>query len=394
MTANESVAHFYALCVKEYNSILDTTLPSSSDEVQDKITKCSADFDRLMEHVRLQGAMSRNEEVDDMSTQALELICVPFYMSQLASRRVVNGDHSQRIRALTVSNAIMRKFLDFCENVGLIREEEIEKRLEYRALDRTARLEAHRRKQELTSQLQSLDAEIAKETAKAKRMRRIMAEDSDQDNGEEVEPEPAEDDLVPEELLRKRHLIHAKLCLEEAFELIQMNQREMDMLGSLSDEEKKAAIDAYQSALKEDRAQRPSSLLHFPGSKMPESIDQFYFHPKTGVSGPFLQVAQSGMNYQVAGCGHSVPLRQQIRDEAFHDRNMPTQTLEEFAAGEQAFMQDQARLQQEGALRQAEEDHALGREGREERDRKKASAWDDWKDENPPIGISAKGNYS
>eukprot|EP00672_Neobodo_designis_P028301 CAMPEP_0174841916 /NCGR_PEP_ID=MMETSP1114-20130205/9613_1 /TAXON_ID=312471 /ORGANISM="Neobodo designis, Strain CCAP 1951/1" /LENGTH=425 /DNA_ID=CAMNT_0016076115 /DNA_START=86 /DNA_END=1363 /DNA_ORIENTATION=+ len=425
MSESVSVAAFHSKCVDDYNAILDSTLPSASDEAQAKVTECCANFGKLMEHMRNAGVRSRNEQYDDMSTQALGLLTVPYYLGQLAGRRVTGADHKARKEVLAVSTQLLREFLDMCENVNLLEEDEVEKRLEYRALDRNSRIEAHRRKKDLTEKLNALDRRVGYEEAKIRRMRRIAAaDDDDSDDGDDTEAaerilarrEAAHDreadrggadagthtgDGLPDELLRERHVLRARLCIEEAFETIQMNQREADMLGGLTEEEMKDAREKYQEALTEDRRKgdKKSSNLHFPATKMPDLSDpelaRIYYSKETGVHGPMVQVPQSGVNYRVAGCGHREPIaRQEAYDTAFQDRNAPTMTLQEFAEQETAFVQEQMRLQAEAMNRQEEENAMLGAEGIEERERKKASEWADWKDDNPPVGLTNKGNYS
>jgi hypothetical protein len=418
MSSNVSVSAFHEKCVDDYNAILDSDIPSASPEAQTRINACCADFGKLMEHMRNAGVLSRNEQYDDMSTQALGLITVPFFLGAVSSRRVTGTDHKARKEVLAVSTALLRQFLDGCEMINLLKEDEVETRLDYRALDRTGRLEAHRRKKDLSERLRALEGKIKYEAAKIKRMRRIALEDPDSNDDSGDDPERAvaareaehdrdedrgggdggTDGGLPDEVLRERHVLLARLCIEEAFETIHMNQREADMLGGMTDEEMKAASESYQTALKEDRTNKPSTTLHFPGAQVPDAIDpqlaRMYYSKETGVSGAFFQVARSGTNYQVAGCGHTEPLRQQAYDAVFHDRNQPTMTLEEFAQQEMAFVQDQARIQADNMNREEEEKAMLGPEGIEERDRKKAADWADWKDDNPPVGLTNKGNYS
>ena len=402
----ESVSEFHEKCQRLYDKILDSPYSSASEEHQALVRDASVNFDRLWEHIRSTGVMSRNESVDDMSTQALALLTVPFYLGELASRRIINGDHRRRVEVLEVSNALLKRFIDFAETIGLVTEAEVERRLDNHALDRSARVEAHRRKKDLETQLRDLDSKIRLEKAKAKRMRRIIHADSDDDEDATEDRKRHDDaddgaeavDDVPDEVLRERHLAAAKLRLEEAFETYSMNKREMEMLGSLLDEEKQAAVKQYQEALEQDRSHLPSSALHFPGAQVPNAIDpalaNMYFSQTAGVSGPYVQIAHSGVNYKVAGCGHTAPLRQQIRDQAFQDRNAPTKTLAEFAEEETAFMQEQMRLQAKAKQDQADEDAHLGEAGVEERERRKAADWDNWKDDNPANGLTAKGNYS
>jgi hypothetical protein len=427
MTANVSVAAFYGKCVDEYNAILDSNLPSASDKAQDKVHACCVDFGKLMEHIKSSGVLSRNEDFEDMSTQALGLVTVPFYLGQLAGRRVTGADHKARKQVLAVSSQLLRDFLDGCENVNLLPEDEVEKRLEYRALDRSGRVEAHRRKKDLQEKLNALEGRIRYEEAKIRRMRRLTSAAADDDDAELEDQDTPEmilarreadldreeergdgggatsntGDGIADEVLRERHVLRARLCIEEAFETIQMNQREADMLGGLTEDEMKSASAKYQEALTEDRTNRPSSTIHFPGAKKPNLQDpelaRMYYSRETGVQGPPVQFAQSGVNYKVAGCGHLEPIGEQrinAYDDAFQDRNAPTQTLQEFAEQETAFMHDQMRIQAEAMNRKEEEDAMLGREGREERDRKKDSDWSDWKDDNPAVGLTNKGNYS
>jgi hypothetical protein len=388
---SESVSSVLSLALRRYEGVINSTEPASSDVAAQRVEDAIAVFHRLQQSINAQGAFSRNEELDDMSTQSLSMLTVPYYIADLVSRRACGGgDHRRRIEALSIGAEYALKYLRVCETVRLIGEDEIERRLEYRPLDRSTRIEAHRRKKDLTETLSSIDQRIGLERAKAKRLQRILREE-DEEEGGRFESDVNEIE-ISDDLLRERHIAQAKLFVDAAFELIHSNKREADMLGSLTEEEKLQIIADYQKALTESRPNAPN--LYFPAARRPE-LQDVYLDVVSGTrTGPMQQHLSTGSNYEILGCGHNQPLRQRIKEEAFMDRNKPTMTLEEFAEQEMAAMAEQAR-QQAAAKREHEEEEArLGPDGVEERDRLKAAAWDNWKDDNPANGISSKGNYS
>ena len=238
----------------------------------------------------------------------------------------------------------------------------------------------------------------------------------------DADDDGAEDEF--EDQIRERHVLEAKLCVLESFDSLQMAQQELQMLGALSDTEKAAAVEAYQAQRSAPRdASQIRNVVITGSDRIPAEL------PRVGMQQSDAALAESdaaslgltgtaaaqhatqlltpvgGANYRVLQCGHTAGVaptgvavdpmqRVDVRAQAFQNRNMPTQSLEEFAEGEMAFMKDQQRLELEGKMKLAEEEVLLGKEGVEERDRQAQAAKDDWRDDHPKYGITNKGNYT
>lgn len=406
MAATASVEQLHRQCKALHERMRDSGLAAIDPAHQALVKECHHAYAQLWEHVEASGSLSRADDLEDLSTGGLDLMAVPFRLAELTARGEVGGSHARRVAALGASRKLYIAFLNLCENVRLVREEDIEKRVVYKALDRTARVEAHQRCKALENRISELEGAMAKERALAKRRLRIEQEDLDDDDQVDrddaeraaaiAEMDEAALEDATEEVRRELLVTQLKLRVEEAFSSIQMNDREADMLTTLSEDGKVRAVEEYQRALTDERKSTFASNKHFPGASVlidPE-LTRVYASKATGVHGPPLQQPQGGANYNILPCGHTGPLRHELKDAAFLDRNQPTQTLEEFAQGEMAFMAEQQQRMMDAQQTKMEEDAKLGEAGIEERERVDKARWDDWRDANPAYGITNKGNYS
>jgi hypothetical protein len=406
-----TVKQHQRLCSKQYLSILETALEGNDPKLQEMIRTASANLLQLWAHCQTAGVMSSNEDFSELSTQAMALFVVPFYIGNLASKRILGAsfDPAKRCEVLTISNDFLQKFLQQCVDVGLITLGEVDHgtRFQSSAAARTQRIELFRQQKQLSEELQEMDSNLAFIKRRNRRTRNIIRDDAVEENGDDETAEgraaallhrdrgdedDASDDEGDEEQLRARHAKMIRWCVGECYTMIQLSHRELEMFGAMSDDDRKAAVAEDQKALEEEPLRR-SNLIQtvIPG---PMGADPLNYQVGSSVGGPPMQQPQGGANYSIMSCGHAAPLRQQIVEEAFQNRNMPTQTLAEYADEEMAAMAAQAERDAQGKLEMAEEMERLGEDGMEEGERKKQARWDDWRDEHPPLGISNKGNYT
>ncbi|CCW70941.1 unnamed protein product [Phytomonas sp. Hart1] len=292
--------------------------------------------------------------------------------------------------ALTRSHAWFQVFFEWLANTDLMAKREVETFSIYRPDQRTLRIQLSRTCSELRQQLRECEAKVNYQRAKRRRMRELMAE-----NGEAVEEDGGEE----EELLRERGLARLRWSGYDACHQLQLSGRELEMLEAISTEQRGAIAADYQRTLEAVRAGELSLGRHtytiLPGGMMmagslhnPQSIDSVLEPPPGALVGGV-------MNSQAMNAKSSTQLfRQQVRDELMTDRNPTTLTLEEFAQKEMAAMQRDMSEALAAQAEAAEEEKRLGPEGVEERQRKKDSAWQDWKDNHPAYGITKKGNYA
>lgn len=468
--------------MRGFQRLESSRLDSTDPVYQAQLRTCTADFLRLWQHIRDEGIFSQNEELSDLTTFALEILPVPFYLGSLIQRRndsgaayvaasnsAAAGDFSSnsqqqqrggsapsvdqirsvtdtRRSVLTVSNDFLMRFFLTLVDLKLLDERQVAVKTVSQAdsLDRTAKVNAFRERKELTDRRDQLDNTITMNKLRAARIRRLEGDEEDDDpSGKRVatrsqrrrtEEAAAADDARDEddddgfddeneELLRERHQLQVKLCAVEGFAIFQMNSRELQLLGSMSEQQKRTAIEAYQLELLSTAtslssgasAGNPASAAYlnarslFDGSSSASASNALSLYrfdhdngcwvapPGAAVSGG--STGGGPANYTILPGGHVIPmgvssLRQAAYTEAFIQRNMPTQTLAEFAEGEIAKMQA-GQLQAAAAQQQQkDEDERLGEDGIEERERQKQTKWDDWKDNNPVQGISKRGNLS
>ncbi|CCW63370.1 unnamed protein product [Phytomonas sp. EM1] len=295
-----------------------------------------------------------------------------------------------RQEALTRSHAWFQVFFEWLQNTGLMEAREIETFSKYLPDQRSLRIQLSRLCSELRQKLKESEAKVQYQRVKRRRMRELMAE-----NGEAVEEGGGEE----EELLRERALARLRWSGYDACHQLQLSARELAMLEAVGVEQRAGISAAYQRTLEAVRRGELSLGRHtytiLPGGMMmagslqnPQPLDPTLLPRGGGPTGGVL-------NSQAQNARSSAQLfRQQVRDELMVDRNPTTMTLEEFAEKEMAEVQRQMAEALEMQAEAEAENERLGPEGVEERQRKKDSAWQDWKDDHPAYGITKKGNYA
>lgn len=420
-------------CKKQVEALQDRSDPANSTTYQQAVADAATALLQLWRHCEKDGVFSKNESINEWSTTALELFTVPYLLGQATERQLfvpsspekekqvaekptsspeaMESFMMQRKRALTISNQFYKKFLDLCAEVELINERELEKALS--ANDRTTRVQRHSQKKELTAQIQESKKALEFARKRGQRVKRILndddAENLDAANSTEAKPtlsaatEDGSEDVCEDEH-RTILLLEIRLSILETYDTLQMANKELEMFGAMTAQERIDAVQLYQAKLLEPPNKTASNVTYiassrYPGAPgVPDPVDLSGFSSPHG--GALLQEPSGGANYRILNCGHTAGMipdptvRNRVRVEAFQNRNLPTQTLEEFAEGEMAFMAEQQRLTEEMQRQRALEDERIGADGVEERERKEQAAKDDWRDDHPKFGITNKGNYS
>jgi hypothetical protein len=390
----------------QYESdVLNSDLNSSDPAFQKKVRNLLINFEQLWSNIQSHALFSKNEELEEMSTGALRLLVIPYIIGDLRLRVVdatpaapsgsgpsppassamagspADNYNRRRIELLQGSSSAFNEFFRLMIQIGVTKEEEVEQYSRHNPSNRMLKISLGQRQKELSTQLSQLHAKLGYTRAKSKRLKELMAASGD----EEGDGSSGAVDVSSEEedMLRKYAITKLQWCLGNAFQTIQISQQEMEVLMNLSDSAKLQASRAYQEGIAAaQRGENPTGRHTYtilPGGMiMPGSLSG-------NQNAPMKLDTITSLN---------TTDRLAIRDEAFIERNRPTMTLQEFAEMEMEKMAQDAARTAERQREQAEEDARLGEEGIEERQRKKDSAWDDWKDDHPPIGITTKGNYS
>lgn len=380
-----TVRQHFQRTMNEYTAIVNSSLSSTDAEYQRAVRACIESMHTFWTHMNDCGVFSANEELADISTPTLSMLTAPYVIGDLHLRIV--DDKIPREKLIDFARAYFAKFLALMVNLELLTEKEVEMGVAPNPSNRTARIELSRAQSALRAQIEKFDSRIGFLRARTARMRRLEREESradddgdaprksnvgdgnDDGSDSDGEGDGADEGCEIEELLRERALAHLKWCIGDTFSQSQSAAREAEMLALIPPERRAEIAAEYQEGIK---------LMQARGNDVGRS---------TYVILPGGQIATT------EGDGRTL-LRQRVKEEAFINRIQPTMTLEEFAQQEMAFVMEQEQRQREGQQAQAEEDERLGPEGVEERERQKQAAWDDWRDNNPPIGITAKGNYS
>ncbi|CUG87575.1 Hypothetical protein, putative [Bodo saltans] len=411
-----TVKEHFDHCMREYDaSILDnTTLDSTSTEFQSKLVKLLADLASMWHRLEAAGALSINDELEDLTTNTIEMLMTPFVVADLHQRRLdavededegaANGStmapsssssstspavpeslNRKRAKALTVSLFYFESFLKLMIQVGITTDKDCEINCRFSPADRMRRVENHRTMTELRQQLKEAEDRVRYAAAKSKRMRLLCEAD-----GDEYEERGGEE----EEMLRDRAVKRLRWAVLFTFQQVQMTSRELQMLETLTDEQRREAVHEYQRNVEE--AKRSGGLgvgrdtyTILPGGVVMTGAPQIQRRAMSQLGGNNSNTAAA-----IAAATAGMTYREQVRGEVYMDRNRPTMTLEEFAAMEMQEIQRQMDAQADAAARQQEEDERLGPDGIEERQRQYDMYWSNWKDENPAIGISTKGNYT
>jgi hypothetical protein len=461
--------HFTSLCDDYTTNILNTALASTDPTLNATIRRLIVELEQFWRQLGTVGAFSLNDELDDYSTTALEMLWTPYIIADLYQRiqgparqtstvTAGNGNHGasaaepdqerteERMRgedasrsyeqrltcggeqrqsaeeaarltshglqqeglrsltrqeALARSHAWLKVFFEWMENVELVEEKTLDTFSVYRPDQRTQRVELSRTITSLKAAWKAEEDKVGYLRVKRRRMRELMDED-----GEAAEEAGGEE----EEALRERALARLRWAIYEGCHQLQISSRELSMLEALNPEQRAAISKEYQATMDAVRRGELSLGRHtytiLPGGMMTAgTIDQPQQVRASDIvhSGGTTQaihttgaaVGASSTTFMALGNASNQQLyRQQVRSELMLDRNAPTMTLQEFAAMEMADIQRQMDEAQARQQQQAEEDARLGPDGVEERQRKKDSAWDDWKDDHPAYGITDKGNYS
>lgn len=382
--------HFDA-CVAEYDAeVVKSSLSSTDPAFQQRVARLLLDLGRLWHRFEAAGACSINDEIDDLTTSTLSMLITPFIVADLHQRRLPTAGASPpaqgagRAHALAVSLHYYDAFLKLMVQLGLVSERDAEVGVRFNPNDRTKKIENSRKLAELTKQVEDVDHRIAFTLARSKRMRQLCS-----DEGDSYE----EHGGVEEELLRERAVLRLKWGVQEAFRQCQMSSRELEMLESLSDDQRRSVVNEYQQRLKDAESSGGAGVGRETYTILPGGqIVTGTLHQQRRLAGEV--GCMVGGSASAPLCTTSATFREQVKNEVFMERNRPTMTLAEFAQMEMAEIDRQMRQQAENAQQAQEEEERLGPEGIEERQRQYDSRWSDWKDDNPPIGISTKGNYS
>ncbi|PBJ68626.1 hypothetical protein BCY84_21224 [Trypanosoma cruzi cruzi] len=350
-------------------------------------------FELLWRQMAVMGVVSSNEQLDDLSTSSLELLWIPYIIADLYQRiqgpiptleatsspsssapETRNTSDMTREEALTLSKGWYEIFFQWMLDYELVDERTLEKYRNMHPDQRTQRVELSRKRRELEEEKRRYEQQVLYLLAKRKRMQALAEEDGDEledTNGDE------------EDALRNRALSRLRWSIYESCQQLQLSFRELEMLQALSLEQRQAIAIDHQKII--EAVQRgEKSLGRHTYTILPGGLIT------PGGPIPTTQVGSVAMS----SIANQQAFRQKVVKDLMVERNPPTMTLQEFAEAEIADVQRRMDASAAAKRQQEEEDERLGPDGVEERQRQRDTRLADWKEDHPPIGKTAKGNYT
>ncbi|XP_075502524.1 PP2A regulatory subunit TAP46 [Primulina tabacum] len=339
------------------------------------------------------GLFSSNETKDDISTNNLKYLLVPYYLGELTEK----NSQENRIQILKASLAKLKEFISFCEAMELVPEDELESSMQSRsnssADQRAKKIARFKRTKAAESKL----LEIKERKERRGRSTRASALSTPIERGEQ----DLEDDDGEEE--REAWMTAISLALCKSFDLSEMLKKEEEMLLAVKENQSKEGDDNYsQSTLNErthkaeawhrDAAARarytkpatPITCATFAQDVLEgrAKVSQFHEHKhQPMIFGPASLVSKNPTSE-----------RERMAAQVFQPHHrMPTMSIEEAGLKEMNIMnkwqENNAKLMEE-ANSSWYKDNRQSKPGEDDEEdddaaQEKARVWDDWKDDNP-----------
>eukprot|EP00939_MAST-03C_sp_MAST-3C-sp1_P001745 g1745.t1 len=363
-------------------------MTSTDLEYMDAILK----LDRCANEIVRRAIFSKNEDVDDIKTQSLELMLTNFYLGQLNAvapmKRGPDGSLNMRHRLYSVRKAsfFYTKFLSLCEANRILSKEtksseewrmfkgDVDKGNVHRNLSREARIAQHRRRKAIKAKIASLRK--LKTDARDESLERSLSisilQDAIESGLSTILRLAQEEDMLkistkerPEERARGRDS--------------RLRSREIGHRGG---------GDGVSSGLSSSRGLQITRIEPRPGA-MPSTLSRAVAGGDKHVVATFRGNAISGGMATTGGASNLIMKREIFKDGVFKpDHRLPTMSLEEFAALEVENAKkrsERAQNRPKGPRRMEQ----LRKDGDEDDESLADTAalldreWDDWKDDNP-----------
>ncbi|MED6149678.1 PP2A regulatory subunit tap46 [Stylosanthes scabra] len=353
---------------------------------------CEA-LEKCEEMVSKLGLFSSNETKDDISTNNLKYLLVPFYLAEL-TERITQDDRLQIIKA---SQAKLKEFISFCEAMELVPKEELEfysQGAPKSVADQRARKIARFKRQRAA---ESKLLEIKERKERRGRSTRAAALSTPVEAGEE---EVLDDDGEEE---REAWNTTISLAICKAMDLLEMLKKEEEMLAAVKDRQSKDGDTEFSREVLDERAKKAEAWHRDAAARVQ------YTKPAQPITcATFAQDVLEGRAKASQAHEHKhQPLifgpaslvngsltteRERMAAQVFQpSHRMPTMSIEEAGLKEMEIMnkwqERNARMMEEANSSWYKENRPIrpGEDEDEDDDaaQEKARAWDDWKDDNP-----------
>ncbi|TYJ38531.1 hypothetical protein E1A91_A05G449300v1 [Gossypium mustelinum] len=367
-----------------------TVTESGAD--QDLVKKGCELLEKCEDMISKLGLFSSNETKDDISTNNLKYVLVPFYLAELTEKLA----QEERIQILKISQAKLKEFISFCEAMELVPQEELEASVQGASnsfADRRALKIARFRRQ------RAAEAKLTEiKERKERRGRSIKAA------ALSTPVEVGEDDLLDDdgEEEREAWLTTISLAICKAFDLLEMLKKEEEMLSAIKEKQLKEGEKEFSQAILDDRTKKAEAWHRDAAARAR------YTQPAAPITcATFAQdVIEGRANVSQAHEHKHQPMifgpqsliggsltseRERMAAQVFQPAyRMPTMSIEEAGLREMEMMnkwqERNAKMFEEANSAWYKDKPKMGPSEDDEDDdaaQEKARAWDDWKDDNP-----------
>ncbi|XP_061348946.1 PP2A regulatory subunit TAP46 [Gastrolobium bilobum] len=359
---------------------------------QELLKKGCETLQKCEDMVNKLGLFSANETKEDISTNNLKYILVPFYLAEL-TEKIAQDD---RIPILKASQEKLKEFISFCEAMELVPKEELESYMQgvpKSVADQRARKIARFKRQKAA---ESKLLEIKERKERRGRSTKAAALSTPVEAGEE---EVLDDDGEEE---REAWNTTISLAICKALDLLEMLKKEEEMLSAVKDRQSKDGDKEFSTDVLDERAKKAEAWHR------DAAVRAQYTKPSQPITcATFAQdVLEGRANASQAHDHKHQPLifgpaslvnggltteRERIAAQVFQPgHRLPTMSIEEAGVKEMEIMnkwqETNVRLMEEANSSWYKDRVSRPGEDDDEDDdaaQDKARALDDWKDDNP-----------
>lgn len=369
------------------------TTASESSVDQDLVKKGCELLRQCEEMISKLGLFSLNETKDDISTANLKYILVPYYLAELTEKIA----EDERIKVVKASQVKLKEFISFCETMELVPEEEMETSKQGGAstfADRRAKKIARFKRQRAA---ESKLLELKERKERRGRSTKASALSTPVESGDD---DVLDDDGEEE---REAWLTTISLALSKAFDLLEMLNKEEEMLSALKEQQLQYGEKEFSQLVLDERTKKvetwhrdAAARAHYTKPAAPITCATFaqdVIEGRANVSQAHEHKHQPLIFGPASLVGRNPTTeREKIAAQVFQPHyRLPTMSIEEAGLTEMKMMnewQERNVKFMEEASSSWHRDSPKSRPGEEDEEdddaaQDKARAWDDWKDDNP-----------
>ncbi|KAF2070111.1 hypothetical protein CYY_008574 [Polysphondylium violaceum] len=213
-TLDLSLYQSFVFGQKLYTELDTTALCSNCEEYQDKVKQSIKYLFNASIQVSRQSVFSKNEELEDIRTDLLKYLLIPYYVAEL----YLKINDVDRVKHLKISKIKVMDFLNQCENLDLIDKEDLN------IIHREGKADPVNRREELINRSKKTK-EIKQKLEYIKQKREVILKKIGQDD-EYEESETGGD----EEVDRDFSMLLIKDAIIKAIQLLESIEFELPML--------------------------------------------------------------------------------------------------------------------------------------------------------------------